>query len=78
MLWERLSIKGLCDKVEHLLSVYPLTNEKILNDERRRLEAIRNRPKPPPYVMAHDLMSKLDVPRLDDFGPGGLFGYTRA
>lgn len=77
-MWERLSIKGLMDKIDHLFSIYPFTNEKILNDERKRLNALRNRPKPPPYVMAKDLMSKMKVPHLDEFGPGGLYGYTRA
>ena len=66
------------DRVEHLFSIYPLTNAKILEKERKRLEALRNKPEPPPYVMAHDLMSKLGCPMLDDFGPGGLYGYTRA
>ena len=28
--------------------------------------------------MANDLMGKLDVPHLEEFGPGGLYGYTRA
>merc|ERR1712060_684118 len=28
--------------------------------------------------MANDLMERMGVPRLDDFGPGGLYGYTRA
>ena len=28
--------------------------------------------------MSNDLMSKLNVPKLEDFGPGGLLGYTRA
>mgnify|MGYP000921543895 CR=1 FL=1 len=77
-MWERLSIKGLMDRVERLFSLYPLTNAKILDAEKRRLEMIRNRPKPPPYKMAFDLMSRLNVPRLEDFGPGGLLGYTRA
>jgi len=77
-MWERLSIRGLMDKVDHLFSIYPLTNQKILEDERRRLEAFRNRPKPPPYRMVNDLMQKLGVPNLSDFGPGGLYGYTRA
>jgi len=77
-MWEHLSVKGLMDRVEHLFSLYPFTNAKILDEERRRLEAIRNRPKPPPYRMANDLMNKLEVPRLEDFGPGGLLGYTRA
>lgn len=77
-MWERLSVKGLMDKVERLFSLYPLTNARILEEERRRIEAIRNRPKPPPYNMCKDLMQKLQVPRLEDFGPGGLYGYTRA
>jgi hypothetical protein len=77
-MWKHLSIKGLMDKADHLFSIYPLTNEKLLEGERRRLDAIRNRPKPPPYVMAKDLMQKLGVPKLEDFGPGGLYGYTRA
>ena len=29
-IWERLSIKGLMDKIDHLFSIYPLTNKKIL------------------------------------------------
>ena len=65
------------DRVEHLFSLYPFTNEKILGMERKRLDALRAKPKPP-YIMAHDLMKRLDVPRLEDFGPGGLYGYTRA
>ena len=28
--------------------------------------------------MVDDLMGKMNVPHLDDFGPGGLYGYTRA
>ena len=28
--------------------------------------------------MVNDLMQKLGVPNLSDFGPGGLYGYTRA
>lgn len=76
--WRSLSIKGLMDKVDHLFSIYPLTNEKILADQRRQLEALRNRPKPPPYLMVNELMDKLAVPRLEEFGPGGLYGYTRA
>ena len=64
------------DRIEHLFSLYPFTNEKILEKERKRLESLRAKPKPP-YVMANDLMKKLDVPRLEDFGPGGLYGYTR-
>ena len=28
--WENLSIKGLMDKVDHLFSIYPFTNEKLL------------------------------------------------
>lgn len=78
LMWERLSIKGIMDRVEHLFSIYPFTNAKLLDLERRRLDAIRNAPKPPPYNMADDLMGKMKVPRLDDFGPGGLYGYTRA
>lgn len=66
------------DKVDHLFSIYPMTNDKILAKQRRELEALRNRPKPPPYRMASELMNKLEVPKLEDFGPGGLFGYTRA
>ena len=58
-MWERLSIKGLMDKVEHMLSIYPLTNEKLLHQETLKIEAIKNRPKPPPYVMANDLMERL-------------------
>ena len=77
-MWERLSIKGLMDRVERVFSLYPLTNEKLLTTERKRLEALRNKPLPPPYILADDLMKKLDVPRLEDFGPGGLYGYTRA
>ena len=42
------------DKVEHLFSIYPFTNAKIIDMERRRIEAIRNKPKPPPYVMSND------------------------
>lgn len=77
-MWQRLSIKGIMDRVEHLFSIYPLTNAKLLQIERKRLDAIRNAPLPPPYQMANDLMDKMGVPRLDDFGPGGLYGYTRA
>ena len=66
------------DRVEHLFSIYPLTNAKILEKERKRLHALRNKPEPPPYIMANDLKEKLNVPQLDDFGPGGLYGYTRA
>ena len=77
-MWERLSVKGLMDKVERLFSLYPLTNARILEQEKRRIDEIRNRPKPPPYNMCNDLMMKLQVPHLDDFGPGGLYGYTRA
>ena len=77
-MWERLSIKGLMDRVERVFTLYPLTNEKLLTTERKRLEALRNKPLPPPYILADDLMKKLDVPRLEDFGPGGLYGYTRA
>ena len=76
-MWERLSIRGLMDRIEHLFSLYPFTNEKILGMERRRLDALRTKPKPP-YIMANDLMKRLEVPRLEDFGPGGLYGYTRA
>ena len=46
-IWESLSIKGLMDKVDHIFSIFPLTNEKILKQQRRELEAIRNKPKPP-------------------------------
>lgn len=77
-MWKRLSIKGIMDRVEHLFSIYPFTNAKLLEREKRKLEELRNKPLPPPYVMADDLMDKLDVPHLDDFGPGGLYGYTRA
>ena len=76
-MWERLSIKGLMDRVEHLFSLYPFTNEKILGMERKRLNAIKSKPKAI-YIMANDLLKKLDVPKFEDFGPGGLYGYTRA
>ena len=76
-MWKRLSVKGIMDKVEHLFSIYPFTNKKLLEQEKKRLIAIKNRPLPPPYVMADDLMDRLEVPHLDDFGPGGLYGYTR-
>ena len=55
-----------------------MTNEKLLTTERKRLQDLRNKPVPPPYILAEDLMKKLEVPRLEDFGPGGLYGYTRA
>mmetsp|Transcript_14836 Transcript_14836/g.18574 ORF Transcript_14836/g.18574 Transcript_14836/m.18574 type:complete len:119 (+) Transcript_14836:661-1017(+) len=77
-MWKRLSIMGLMDRVERVFSLYPFTNAQILEAEKQRLEAIKNRPKPPPYQMANDLMSKLNVPKLEDFGSGGLLGYTRA
>ena len=47
------------DRVEHLFSIYPFTNAKLIAKERKRLELIRNRPLPPPYVMADDLMGKM-------------------
>ena len=76
-MWKRLSVRGIMDRVEHLFSIYPFTNAKILEQEKRRLDALRRRPKPPPYCMANDLMDRLEVPHLEDFGPGGLYGYTR-
>ena len=43
-MWERLSIKGIMDRVEHLISIYPFTNAKLLQIEKRRLDAIKNAP----------------------------------
>ena len=43
-MWRRLSIKGIMDRVEHLFSIYPFTNAKLLAREKRRLDALRNRP----------------------------------
>jgi len=77
-MWERLSIKGLMDRVERVFSLYPFSNKQLLDEERKRLDAIRNRPKPLPYQMSGDIMDKLNVPTLDDFGPNGLLGFTRA
>ena len=65
------------DRVDRVFSLYPFSNQKLLEDEKRRLDFIRNKPKPPPYLMVSDLMEKMNVPKLDDFGPGGLLGYTR-
>ena len=77
-MWKRLSIMGLMDRVERVFSLYPFTNKRIIDAEKKRLDQIKNKPKPPPYKMSNDLMSKLNVPKLEDFGPGGLLGYTRA
>ena len=76
-MWERLSIKGLMDRVDRVFSLYPLSNKKLLEKERRRLDCVRNKPRPPPYQMAGDLMDKMRVPLLEDFGPEGLLGPTR-
>ena len=65
------------DRVDRVFSLYPFSNKKLLDAERRRLDCLRNKPKPPPYQMVADLMEKMRVPKLDDFGPGGLLGYTR-
>lgn len=64
------------DRVERLFSLYPFSNAKLLDEERKRLDALRNKPKPPPYKLVNDLMQKLEVPTvtLEDFGPGGLLG----
>lgn len=65
------------DRVDSLFSLYPFSNAKLLDGENRRLIAIRNQPKPPPYKMADDLVQKLQAPKFEDFGEGGLLGYTR-
>ena len=58
-MWKRLSVKGLMDRVDSLFSLYPFSNAQLLDTEKRRLEVLRNKPKPPPYNMANDLLDKL-------------------
>jgi len=77
-MWKRLSIMGLMDRVERVFSLYPFSNARILDDEARRLAILRLKHPPEPYVFATDLAKRLKVPKLEDFGPGGLLGYTRA
>ena len=77
-MWKRMSIMGLMDRVERVFSLYPFSNARLLSDEARRLAILKAQKPPEPYRMANDLVKRLKVPRLEDFGPGGLLGYTRA
>ena len=77
LLWKKLSVGGLQEKVGTLFSIYPLTNERKLDKERKKLDKLSKKPKLPPYSLSKDIMTEFNVPRITDWGPGGLYGYTR-
>ena len=77
LLWKKLSVGGLQEKAGTLFSIYPITNERLLEKERQKLDSLSKKPKLPPYSLSKDIMTEFNVPRLTDWGPGGLYGYTR-
>ena len=78
LLWKQLSVEGLQEKTNSLFSNYWFANMRRAEEERKRLALLRKKPKREPYSLAGDIMGKFDVPRVRDWGAGGLYGLTRA